>query len=70
MCIGNSCMLSYGLVVQKERYLTVGEHASIQGFPQGYKFTGPKYEQQYQVANAVAPAIAKAVGLAILGGEE
>lgn len=51
------------------RYLTVPEHALIQGFPSDYIFTGPKYEQQYQVANAVAPAVAKAVGLAIIKKE-
>lgn len=55
--------------IKRDRYLTTAEHALIQGFPQGYKFTGPKYEQQYQVANAVAPAIARAVGLAILKKE-
>ena len=55
--------------IKRDRYLTTEEHALIQGFPQGYNFTGPKYEQQYQVANAVAPAIAKAVGLAIMNKE-
>lgn len=54
--------------IDKERYLTTEEHALIQGFPQGYVFTGPKYEQQFQVANAVPPPIAKAVGMTLLGG--
>lgn len=52
--------------IKRERYLTTEEHAIIQGFPQGYRFTGPKYEQQYQVANAVAPAVAMAVGRSLM----
>lgn len=56
--------------IKKQRYLTADEHALIQGFPHGYLFTGPKYEQQFQVANAVSPAVAKAVGLAILAKDK
>ena len=51
--------------VKKIRYLTPEEHAPLQGFPDSYKFHGPKYRRMRQIGNAVPPPILKAVGTAI-----
>jgi DNA (cytosine-5)-methyltransferase 1 len=46
--------------------LGVRECAALQGFPPGFVFTGTKGSQHKQVGNAVPPAVAEALGRAIL----
>ena len=48
-----------------DRVITVREGARIQGFPDGFLFSGPKSEQTLMVGNAVPPSLAKAVALAV-----
>ncbi len=48
------------------RTISVREAARIQGFSDSYVFCGPKAEQPLQVANAVPPAVAFAVGVHLL----
>jgi DNA (cytosine-5)-methyltransferase 1 len=48
------------------RTMSVREAARIQGFPDTYVFCGPKAEQPLQVANAVPPPVAKALGLQVI----
>jgi DNA (cytosine-5)-methyltransferase 1 len=49
------------------RTMSVREAARIQGFPDTYVFCGPKAEQPLQVANAVPPPVARALGLHLIG---
>lgn len=48
------------------RTLTVREAARIQTFPDWYRFAGTRSDQFRQIGNAVPPALAEAVGRAIL----
>lgn len=45
--------------------LTLRMGAKLQGFPVAWRFKGPKREQRRQIANALPPIMACAVGLAI-----
>ena len=47
------------------RRLTVAECAKLQGFPAGYRFVGTKEQQYRQIGNAVPPAMARAIALAL-----
>jgi DNA (cytosine-5)-methyltransferase 1 len=48
------------------RTMSVREAARLQGFPDIYVFCGPRSEQPLQVANAVPPPLAHAVGVHLL----
>lgn len=50
----------------QHRGLTAREGARLQGFPDRFHFTGGVTSQRLQVANAVSPILAKAMGLALL----
>jgi len=50
----------------RHRTISVREAALIQGFPVDYVFCGPRAWQPLQVANAVPPPLAEAVGRTIL----
>ena len=52
------------------RPLTVEECAILQGFPEGYPFSGTSTSKYRQVGNAVAPPVAEALGRAIRDVEE
>ena len=43
----------------ESRRLRVVELAALQGFPQGYRFAGPRREQVRQIGNAVPPLLGK-----------
>jgi DNA (cytosine-5)-methyltransferase 1 len=47
------------------RALSVREAARIQGFPDSYVFLGPRASQPLQVANAIPPALARAIAAQI-----
>lgn len=47
------------------RTITPREAARLQGFPDDFKFHGPKYTQGAQVANAVPPRLALGIALAV-----
>jgi DNA (cytosine-5)-methyltransferase 1 len=49
------------------RSISVREAAVIQGFPLAYVFCGPPAEQPLQVANAVPPPLARALGVHLIG---
>ena len=50
---------------QQSRVVSVRECARSQGFPDSYKFYGTVSDKYKQVGNAVAPPVAKFIGLEI-----
>eukprot|EP00232_Nephroselmis_pyriformis_P016811 CAMPEP_0182881572 /NCGR_PEP_ID=MMETSP0034_2-20130328/17256_1 /TAXON_ID=156128 /ORGANISM="Nephroselmis pyriformis, Strain CCMP717" /LENGTH=368 /DNA_ID=CAMNT_0025014605 /DNA_START=20 /DNA_END=1123 /DNA_ORIENTATION=- len=54
------------LVPFAQRVMTVREKARVQGFPDSFRFLGDLNAQYKQIANAVSPQLAKALGREIL----
>ena len=52
------------------RRLTVEECAILQGFPASHPFTGTVEDRYKQVGNAVPPALAEAIGAAVVAARE
>jgi len=50
----------------QDRGLTAREGARLQGFPDTFHFSGGITSQRLQVANAVSPILARAIGIALL----
>jgi len=49
-----------------DRGLTTREGARLQGFPDGYRFTGSRIQKNLQIGNAVPPLLALALGREII----
>jgi site-specific DNA-cytosine methylase len=50
----------------RDRPLTPREAARLQGFPDGFRFSGTRWDVRSQIGNAVPPPLAEAIGKAIV----
>jgi len=55
---------------KNHRRMTVRELASVQTFPENFKFVGTKSSAYRQIANAVPPVLGYALGLMLKNGEQ